>query len=1020
MATGRENIERSIIEKEHEMVNGKSSHKKLSEPGKQAVKNIEQKLQDKSKKKIPVKKDTLTVSKKTTDDKTVAKKKSPAKIEKKVDAPETAKKVNRTIAKKSPKSNVKKTVPDKTIRLIFQLRFHTRPGENLFIIGDHEAFGNNDVNKALPLQYLNEQMWVASADIDITSVDAAGITYNYLLKHQDNFTVYDWGNDKKIDALLLKFEEVLITDAWNHAGYFENAFYTEPFQNVLLKKNYTDVKVKEPKNFTHIFRVKTPLLAKGQTVCLLGASKETSEWNEAAPILLSSKQGDLFYSVSLDLSHVDLPLVYKYGVYDTKNKKFIRYEDGNNRLLYHAHAVAQNKITVINDGFVRLPSASWKGAGVSIPVFSLRSKEGWGVGKFGDLKLLVDWAKKTGLQLIQILPVNDTSATDTWADSYPYAAISAFALHPMYLNIQDVVSKANKHLLDEVKKEKEDLNKKDSVDYLAVNKLKWSIIEKIYPSQKDETFSSAEYKNFFTNNRHWLIPYSAFCYFRKLYNTADFNSWPSHKQYVREDANALFDDPKTFDAVAIHCFVQFHLHAQLQDAAKYAHDNGIIIKGDIPIGIYRYGVDAWQQPGLYHMELQAGAPPDDFAVKGQNWGFPTYNWKKMGDDHFAWWKQRFEQMSNYFDAFRIDHVLGFFRIWSIPMDAIEGIMGHFEPCIPVHINEFHERQIWFDHHRYCKPFINDQVLWDITGDQAEHFKHNFVQPDGYGNYNLRPEFSTQRDVEDYFNLREANEYNNRTRQQLFDLISNVILFEAEGSQGLQFHFRFGMESTKSFQYLDQHTQQQLRDLYVDYFFRRQDTFWMKEAMQKLPALKRVTNMLICGEDLGLVPTCVPDVMNQLGLLSLEIQRMPKQTHREFFHPNDAPYLSVVTPSTHDMSTIRGWWEEDRTKTQRFFNYELGQWGDAPFFCEDWVNKAVVVQHLYSTAMWSIFQWQDIMGINKKLRRENPHEERINVPSNPKNHWKYRMHLYLEDLLNEDEFNNELHGYLIACGRAPKE
>jgi 4-alpha-glucanotransferase len=242
---------------------------------------------------------------------------------------------------------------------------------------------------------------------------------------------------------------VLITDAWNHAGYFENAFYTEPFQNVLLKKNYTAVKVKEPKNFTHIFRVKTPLLAKGQTVCLLGASKETSEWNEAAPILLSSKQGDLFYSVSLDLSHVDLPLVYKYGVYDTENKKFIRYEDGNNRLLYHAHAAAQNKITVINDGFVRLPSASWKGAGVSIPVFSLRSKEGWGVGKFGDLKLLVDWAKKTGLQLIQILPVNDTSATDTWADSYPYAAISAFALHPMYLNIHDVVTKANKHLLDE-------------------------------------------------------------------------------------------------------------------------------------------------------------------------------------------------------------------------------------------------------------------------------------------------------------------------------------------------------------------------------------------------------------------------------------------------------------------------------------------------------------------------------------------------------------------------------------------
>ena len=177
-------------------------------------------------------------------------------------------------------------------------------------------------------------------------------------------------------------------------------------------------------------------------------------------------------------------------------------------------------------------------------------------------------------------------------------------------------------------------------------------------------------------------------------------------------------------------------------------------------------------------------------------------------------------------------------------------------------------------------------------------------------------------------------------------------------------------------------------------------------------------MLICGEDLGLVPGSVPDVMKQLGLLSLEIQRMPKQTDKEFFHPADAPYLSVVTPSTHDMSTVRAWWEEDRNKTQRFFNFELGQWGDAPYFCEPWVDRAILVQHLYSPAMWSIFQLQDILGINKKLRRENPHQERINVPAIPKYYWRYRMHLYLEDLLKADEFNNELEGFVQACNRAP--
>jgi 4-alpha-glucanotransferase len=232
----------------------------------------------------------------------------------------------------------------------------------------------------------------------------------------------------------------------------------------------------------------------------------------------------------------------------------------------------------------------------------------------------------------------------------------------------------------------------------------------------------------------------------------------------------------------------------------------------------------------------------------------------------------------------------------------------------------------------------------------------------------------------------------------------------------QFHFRIGMESTKSFAALDGSTQQKLRDLYVNYFYRRQDDFWQKEAMNKLPGLKRTTNMLVCGEDLGMVPGCVPEVMSQLGILSLEIQRMPKDPAKEFFHPADAPYLSVVTPSTHDMSTIRGWWEEDQEKTQHFYNHLLGKQGAAPFYCEGWINREIVIQHLFSPAMWSIFQLQDLMGIDDNLRRSNPNEERINIPADPKHYWRYRMHLNLEDLLNENAFNLELSGLISASKR----
>lgn len=380
-----------------------------------------------------------------------------------------------------------------------------------------------------------------------------------------------------------------------------------------------------------------------------------------------------------------------------------------------------------------------------------------------------------------------------------------------------------------------------------------------------------------------------------------------------------------------------------------------------------------------------------------------------------WWRQRFDQMSPYFDAFRIDHILGFFRIWSIPFHAVEGILGRFVPAIPVYIEEFNQNGIWFDHKRYCQPFIAEGILPGIFGDKVEYVKENFLEVDGFEFYKLKEEYNTQKKVSDYFQT-QRTEDDDLLRQGLFDLINNVILIEQEGSQGKQFHFRISMEQTSSYQHLENHTRYQLKELYINYFFRRQDDFWRKEAMLKLPELKRSTNMLICGEDLGMVPGCVPDVMKQLGILSLEIQRMPKDPNIEFFHPRYAPYLSVVTPSTHDMSTIRGWWEEDKEKTQRFYNYLLRHYGEAPSSCEAWISKEIILQHLQSPAMWSIFLLQDIISMNEKLRREKPQDERINIPADSEHYWGYRMHINLEDLINEKELNDELKSMITDSGR----
>jgi 4-alpha-glucanotransferase len=901
------------------------------------------------------------------------------------------------------------------MKLTFRLRYRTEFGQSLFLTGEHDILGNGRMEKAVPLQYLNPEFWEAIIHLPDGAAPDAEIIYCYISRNADGSVIQDWGRDRKINPVAFEQDEVLILDSWNDAGTCENVFYTEPFKQVLLKANHTEARSPAPPDPTHTFKVKAPLLTKGQTLCLLGETPVLGNWSTAEPILLNRIVGEDFFSARVNLRKQGFPIAYKYGVFDVETKTFIGYAKGDNRLL--SEGVVANRHVIVNDGFAPLPADTWRGAGVAIPVFSLRSEKSFGVGEFLDLKPLADWCRQVGLKLIQILPVNDTIATHSWMDSYPYAAISAFALHPLYLNLSRVVEDENRNLLAKLEPERKRLNALDAVDYEAVLKAKLSFIQQIYASQKQKTFASHAYQDFFKRNKHWLVPYAAFCHLRDKFGTSDFNQWPAHRTFHAEEiARLTAENSPVHDEIALNYFIQFHLHLQLQEAAGHAHASGVILKGDIPIGVYRHGADAWQHPELFHLDVQAGAPPDAFAVKGQNWGFPTYNWARMKQDGFAWWKRRFEQMSGYFDAFRIDHILGFFRIWSIPSHAVEGILGYFAPAIPVELQEFSQRGISFDRDRFTKPYLTEPVLRTVFGNDSEEVRQKFLDADQKGNFALKPEFTTQRQVEQHFAALEQNAGNEKTKIGLYDLISNVILFEVEGSQGKQFHFRLAMADTSSFQNLESETQARLKHLYLDYFYRRQDEFWKQEAMQKLPALKRATNMLVCGEDLGMVPGCVPEVMGQLGLLSLEIQRMPKRPGLEFSHPDDAPYLSVVTPSTHDMSTIRGWWEEDRALSQNFYNRELRQPGHAPLRCEAGINRAIVRQHLDSPAMWSVFQLQDLLGMDEKLRRDDPSAERINIPANPRNYWRYRMHLTLENLQEAETFNHELAGLVKKSRR----
>jgi 4-alpha-glucanotransferase len=902
------------------------------------------------------------------------------------------------------------------MHLTLKLRFHTSPGQSLWIVGDHAALGSGDITEAVPLQWISAEFW----QVTITfAPDEArpkeNVGYHYLLRQHDGGSVTDWGIDHILPRALFHEERVLIIDSWNHPGFPDNAFYTEPFVEVLLLENRTEFLRPGPVRFTHTFKVRAPLLRRDQTLALLGNTVALGDWNTSRPLLLNRVSATEPLFVNVDLDGAGFPIEYKYGIYDLKKKAFLSYEGGVNRRLDNPPTPGER--IILNDGFAVLPAETWKGAGVAIPVFSLRSGKGFGIGEFNDLKPMVEWCRSTGLKLIQILPVNDTTATHTWGDAYPYSAISVFALHPIYLNLAQVAGTQDKELLKSLEAERSRLNSLPDLDYPAVLAAKFGFLRQIFPSQKAATFRRKDFKTFFAKNRDWLRPYAVFCFLRDKFGTANSGQWPGHQRCTRELIDALADEnAPEYDGVAFHYFIQFHLHQQLHDVLVYAHDLGVILKGDITIGVSRDGADTWQAPEMYCLTMQAGAPPDAFSEKGQNWGFPTYNWSRMREDHYDWWKQRFAQMADYFDAFRIDHILGFFRIWSIPVHAVQGVMGRFMPAIPVGLGEFGARGLSVDRNRWVEPLITEEVLKELFAAGAAEVKQAFLQPLAAGRYALRPDFVTQRQVEQHFLKLPSTPQNQKLKQGLYDLISNVLLFEVPGSNSGEFHFRFHMDKTASFRHLDERARSVLMELYVDYFYRRQDAFWMREALRKLPALKTVTNMLICGEDLGLVPSCVPDVMKDLGLLSLEVQRMPKSPGRTFSRPSEASYLSVVTPGTHDMSTIRGWWAEDQRLTQRFYNEELGIPGAAPADCSGHLNEAVVAQHLASPAMWSIFQLQDLLGMDEAIRRSNPADERINIPSDPQHKWCYRMHMSLESLLAADSFNQRLRAMVSEHGR----
>ena len=892
--------------------------------------------------------------------------------------------------------------------LSFNIEYRTNWGEEVRVSGSTPELGGNQLEQAVEMHTEDGIHWHAEVEM---GCPAEGIvTYCYHIFRNHAVVRSEWNNlPRTLHCGKSKQQNYRLEDCWKNLPE-QQYFFTSAFTQSLLAHKKRSAAPKSQKR-GWVVKAYAPQIDENHTLCICGNQELLGYWNAEKAVPMSDIDFPE-WQVELDASKLSFPLEYKFVLYNKKEKRVVAWESNPNR--YQSDpGLEANETLVTGDRYVYFDLPQWKGAGTAIPVFSLRSEKSMGVGDFGDLKLMIDWAVKTNQRAVQILPINDTTITHTWTDSYPYNSISIYAFHPMYTDLRQLGTLKDKKQMATFNRRQKELNALPQIDYEAVNQVKWEYFHLIFKQEGEAVLASEEFKEFFEANKQWLQPYAAFSYLRDTFGTPDFRQWPEFATYDAEEIEALCK--QRHQETGIYLYIQFNLHRQLLAASEYAHQHGVVLKGDIPIGISRNSVEAWTEPHYFNLNGQAGAPPDDFSVNGQNWGFPTYNWDIMEQDGYAWWMRRFKKMSEYFDAYRIDHILGFFRIWEIPMHAVHGLLGQFVPSLPMSREEIESYGLHFNEALYTKPYIHEYFLGQLFGPHTDFVKETFLQTTNtWEIYAMKPEFDTQRKVEAFF-AGKTDEASIQIRDGLYSLISDV-LFVPDRNHPNLFHPRISVQHDFIYRALNDWEKACFNRLYDHYYYHRHNDFWGEQAMKKLPQLTQSTNMLVCGEDLGMIPDCVPWVMNDLRILSLEIQRMPKDPKQEFANPYAYPYRSVCTISTHDMSTLRGWWEENAEQTQHFYNQMLGHQGAAPAVADAHLCEEIVTQHLKGASILCILSWQDWLSIDGNLRNPDAQAERINVPANPRHYWRWRMHLSLEALMKADQLNEKIRQLIALSGR----
>jgi len=878
----------------------------------------------------------------------------------------------------------------------FNVNFHTEWGQKLYIVGSIPELGSGEVALAKEMTCLSSGGdWQLSLTL---REDVEKIEYKYLVRTAYH-TIAEWDKGHRL-VLDKKKARYTLYDSWLNPPE-DIVFYSSAFSKTLFMHSES---FGDKGNIT--IRVLAPQVRPHQALIIVGNHPSLGHWSVGnAPEMAFNSISE--WSFSFNAEEITSPLEYKFAIVDKNNRDICYWEDGDNRILNLSYPESDENIGFFVGCFRGKSLPLWKGAGAVIPVFSLRSEQSFGVGDLGDLRLFIDWIKKTKQCLVQVLPMNDTRMTQTWMDSYPYSAASIYALHPMYINLNQLGELKDESRRRYYEQKQIELNALAALDYEAVVACKIAYCREYFRQEGFDLLNDSDYRTFYESNKLWLVPYAAYCYLRDVNHTADFRCWQQFSVYDRQAIMQLCaPNSEAYPEVVFHYFLQYVLDKQFREVSSYARANGVVLKGDLPIGVNRYSAEVWTEPEYFNLDEQSGAPPDDFSHIGQNWLFPTYKWETMERDGFSWWRKRFTKLNDYFDCFRIDHILGFFRIWEIPYKYVQGLCGHFSPALPLSSDEIEQQYgLTFDEFRFTIPHVKETFLTDLFGDYADEVRSTYLGRTSANDFILKPSCDTQRKIEQLF-ANKNDDKSIRIKSGL-NMIANEVLFLPDPHEQGKYHPRISASSSFVYKELTDEERGKFDHLSLDFFYYRHNDLWKRQALKILSPLINSTEMLICGEDLGMIPDSVPEVMQQLQLLSLEIERMPKASGIEFADVTRLPYLSVCTTSTHDMTPLRGWWKEDAGKTQRYYNNVLHREGEAPEDCCAEIAKQILTNHLCSDSMLVVIPLQDWLAIDDSLKRVDIEAERINIPARTNHYWNYRMHITIEQLLRSENFNKEV-------------